>query len=328
MKRVLYVVLSVLSMMAFSISPVLAACTPTSFFGLTAALVNPVSTVSGPVNAAGCDIGVYYDAAGVGGTVKRAEIYGALYYGVIVYGDEGPVSVDVLNSWIHDIGDSPLNGNQRGVAVYYRAYFLGGSATGKVSDNTIERYQKGGIVVNGVGSNAVVSNNIVSGLGPVNFIAQNGIQFGYGSSGSAMKNTVTGNQYMGSSTVSGGIVVVGGPGYGTCPDGNPCSYTTGSQNVQNKVVNNDIGVFLTNLQGDGSAPLGATNIKVVNNTISNSAITNGYCYQAGVSDVGNNDKIINNTVSGAGYDNMTICYAVHVDADTSFTNRPKVHANK
>lgn len=305
------------------------ACTATGS-GLTAALVNPADTVSGAVNAAGCDVGVYYDASGAGGSVDRAEIFGALRYGVFVNGDGGPVSVDVLDSWIHDIGDSPMNGNQRGVAIYYRAFVLGGGAAGKISGNRIERYQKGGIVVNGIGSHAIVSNNIVDGLGPVGFIAQNGIQFGYGSSGSAMKNTVTGNQYTGSSAVSGGILVVGGAGYGNCPDanGNPCPYTTGIQIVQNKIANNDVGVFLTNLDAGWNPPATATNIKAVNNTVSNSAVSNSYCYQAGVSDVGNNDKIIGNSVSGAGYNDVMTCYAVAIDADVSFTNRPKIHANK
>ena len=327
MKNVLQVIGSC-ALVGLVANPAAAACQPTSFMGLTAALVNPGGTVSGSLNATGCDIGVFYDANGSGGTVKSAEIFGALYYGVFVLGDGGPVSVDVLKSSIHDIGDSPINGNQRGVAIYYRAYFLAGSATGKIDGNTLTNYQKGGIVVNGIGSNAIVSNNTVTGLGVVSFIAQNGIQFGYGSSGSVMKNTVTGNQYSGSSTVSGGIVVVGGPGYGTCPDGNPCAYTTGIQIVQNKVVNNDVGVFLTNLRGDFGPPDNATNVKAVNNTISNDAVTNGYCYQAGVSDVGNNDKIVSNSVSGAGYGPSNVCYAVQVDADASFTNRAKVHANK
>jgi hypothetical protein len=242
------------------------------------------------------------------------------------------VSVDIINSSIHDIGDSPLNGNQRGVGIYYRAYFLGGSATGKISGNTLARYQKGGIVVNGVGSNVITSGNTLNGQGPVSYIAQNGIQYGYGSSGSVMKNIVTGHSYTGTSTVSGGIIVVGGPGYGACPDG-PCLYITGIQIVQNQVVNNDVGVFLTNLQADFSAPADATNIKVVNNVITNSALSNsygGFGYQAGVSDVGNNDKIINDTISGSGYNPLVnpSAYTVYVDADPSFTNRAKVHAIK
>lgn len=59
----------------------------------------------------------------------------------------------------------------------------------------------------------------------------------------------------------GGIIVVGGPGYGTCPDGSPCAYTTGIQIVPNTIADNDVDT-------------------------------------------------------------------VAIDADVSFTNRPKVHANK
>lgn len=310
------------------------ACTPTGFFrdsiNLTAALINP-AVVNGPVNAAGCNIGVYY-APGASGDIKNADIAYANYFGVVVDGSSGTTSVDIINSTFHDIGEQPaFNGTQHGVAIYYAAFNATGSASGKVSGNRIERYQKGGIVVNGVGSNVLVQNNEVIGLGPIGFIAQNGIQFGYGSSGSAMKNTVSGNRYTGTSTVSGGIIVVGGPGYGTCPDGNPCAYTTGIQITQNTVTNNDIGIFLTNLKTAlGDPPDDQTNIKAVNNTISNDALTNQYGgvgYQAGVADTGNNDKIINNKISGAGYA-PSAAWTFEIDADASFTNRAKVHANK
>lgn len=103
--------------------------------------------------------------------------------------------------------------------------------------------------------------------------------------------------------------------------------------MNNIVINNDVGIFLTNLAADFSAPLSATNIKAVNNAISNDALNNnygGFGYQAGVSDVGNNDKIINNTISGDGYNPSAFptAYVVEIDADVSFTNRPKVHANR
>jgi hypothetical protein len=302
-------------------------CTPTGFSGLTAAMVNPGSVQYSVVDASGCDIGVYF--SGTDGSVVNSTVTGALYYGVFINGDVSSTNVDVLGSTINNIGDAPFNGNQRGVAVYYRSYFSTGGATGRVAGNHISQYQKSGIVVNGPGSNVLVQDNEVTGFGPVSFIAENGIQFGYGSSGSAMRNRVSGHSYTGSSTVSGGIIVVGGAYYGTCPDGNPCAYTTNIQIVQNTLTNNDVGIFLTNLRGDGGAPDDATNIKAVNNVVSNSSLTNGYCYQAGVSDVGNNDKIINNKISGPGYGPLTTpCFAVAVDADVSFTNRPKVHANK
>lgn len=307
-----------------------ATCTPTGFNGLTAVFVNPSGKVSGNVDATGCDIGVYYDSGS--GKVTNAEIHGALWFGVVVNGDTNAVNVDVIDNNIHHIGDTPLNGNQRGVAVYYRA-FMSGRASGKIWSNTISFYQKGGIVTNGKGTRVSINDNTVTGQGPVSYIAQNGIQVGYGADASVMRNTVTGNSYTGSSTVSGGIIVVGGPGYGTCPGGNACPYTVGTQIVGNTVANNDIGIFLTNLAADFGPPATATNVKVVNNSISSDGLHNnygGFGYQAGVSDVGNNDKIINNTISGPGYDpaaNPT-AYTVRIDADPSFTNRPKVHANK
>lgn len=294
-----------------------AACTPTGFIrdsvNLTAALINPVSPVTGSLDASNCNIAVYF-GPGYNGTVSNADITGGNYFGVV--NDGG--AVKILNSNIHDIGETPLNGSQHGVAIYFT---YGSGGTGSISGNTITNYQKGGIVVNGPLSSATIQDNTVTGKGPVDYIAQNGIQVGYGAKATVTKNTVTGNAYTGSSTVSGGIVVVGGPFY-------DASYTVGTDIKDNIVKNNDIGVFISNLAADGGAPNTPTNIKVVNNTISNDAVTNGLVYQAGVSDVGNGDKIINNTISGAGYNDTLNPHVFAIDADSSFTNNPKIHANK
>ena len=179
-----------------------------------------------------------------------------------------------------------------------------------------------GIVTNG-DVDANITDNVVTGAGPINYIAQNGIQVGFGATAQVMRNVVSNNSYTGTSAADGGILVVGGPGY----SGDFC---VNSQSVKNTLVNNDVGVFVSQLEADGvSPPATQTNIKVVNNTISNGAITNGFIYQAGVSDVGNNDKIIANRISGAGYDAGNVCGCLFfVDASIPFTNRPKVHANK
>ena len=302
-----------------------ATCMPTGFWrdniNLTAALIDPQGTVSGVVNATGCNIAVFY-SAGAQGVVDNADIYGANYFGVV---NDGAV-VTVENSSIHDIGETPLNGDQHGVAIYW-AY--NGAGTGQIVDNSIWNYQKGGIVVNGVGAYATISGNTVTGQGPVDYIAQNGIQLGYGARGTVMSNTVTGNSYTGpNGAASGGIIVVGGACYGSV-------YTTDVQIANNTVTNNDVGVWLSNIQGDClSAPTTQTNNRVVNNTISDNGvynvtgdITEGY--QAGVADQGNNDKIIHNNISGAGYTpaSNTSAYLIAIDASSSFTNRVKVHAN-
>lgn len=226
----------------------------------------------------------------------------------------------ITNNTVRDINQG-ASGCQEGNGIEVRNF--GTSPTRisvTISGNTVTNYQKTGIVANG-DVDANITDNVVRGAGAINYIAQNGIQVGFGASAQVMRNVVSDNSYTGTSTADGGILVVGGPGYGG-------AFCVNSQIVKNTLVNNDVGVFVSQYEADFSAPATQTNIKVVNNTISNSAKTNGI-YQAGVSDVGNNDKIITNRISGAGYDAANPCGCLFaVDADVSFTNRPKVHANK
>src|ERR1041385_6682452 len=143
MKRILFLSLIAAGLLAatlFVSSPrskaMPAACTATGFNGLTAAIVNPPAPVTGTVNATGCNIGVYY-GSGTTGLVKNADIFGADYYGVIANGDDGDVSLDIINSNIHDIGENPHNGSQHGVGIYWRAFFSGGTVTGRIVGNTV-----------------------------------------------------------------------------------------------------------------------------------------------------------------------------------------------
>jgi parallel beta-helix repeat protein len=290
-------------------------CTPTGFYrdgiNLTAAQMG--GNVTGTLNAADttdgvpCNIGVYYDSANTG-NVTGATIFGANYYGVFVL----KTSVNVTGSNIHDIGEAPLNGAQHGNAIYYASVSSGtppdvdgnitqptcssGTTTGTISGNTIRRYQKGGIVANCAGTSVTVTNNTVTGQGPVGYIAQNGIQLGYGTKATVSGNTVTDNAYTGAGGASsGGILVVGGTCYSL-------PATVGLTITKNTLTGNDVGVWLFNC---GTTT--KTNNSVKNNTISNAEVTNttGYnatCgYQAGVADVGHKDLIVNNKISGIGY---------------------------
>jgi len=324
--KLLFVPFALASLLAFTSLPAFPQCTPTGFTydgnsSLTAALINPTTTVTGTVPT-GCDIGVYFDNGK--GSVDKAVISGFKYFGVVVNGDVNNVSVDVTNSTISNIGDNPLDGNQYGVAIYYRAFYLTSSASGTISGNQISTYQKGGIVTNGQGTSVVITDNTVTGLGPTDLIAQNGIEIGYGASASVMSNTVTGNSYTGNSTVSVGILPVGGPFY-SCPDGNPCPYTVGTRIVGNTVTGNDVAVYIADVSAGYNAATSATNIKVVNNTLTNLYVNNGAVYQAGVSDGGMNDKIINNTISGYGYDPNTISGSTF--SIDYWGTASKIHAN-
>jgi hypothetical protein len=236
--------------------------------------------------------------------------------GILFDGASGKISNNTV-SYINQ----GASGCQEGNAIEVRN-FTANTPTSVVTidSNRVSFYQKTGIVANG-NVDAKITDNTVIGGGPVNYIARNGIQVGFGATGQVKGNYVSGNSYTGAD-VSGGILVVGGPAYGG-------DFCVGVQVMNNTLEGNDVGVYVSQYEADFSAPAIATNIKVVNNVISNPTVSNGYVYQAGVSDVGNNDKIITNRISGAGYDPATVPGSTFaVDADPSFTNRPKVHANK
>lgn len=65
-----------------------------------------------------------------------------------------------------------------------------------VTGNTVRGYQKGGIVING-SVQALVYGNTVRGLGKVPYIAQNGVQVGFGASALVERNTIADNYYTG-----------------------------------------------------------------------------------------------------------------------------------
>jgi Right handed beta helix region len=301
-----------------------ATCTPTGFsrdsIDLTAAVIDPSGTFSGTLDATGCNIGVYY-SPGAKGTINNAEIFGANYYGVVNNGGH----VTITKSTIHDIGEKPFNGTQHGVAIYFAD---ASSATGSITNNYITKYQKGGIVTNGVGTSATITHNIVIGLGPVNFIAQNGIEVGDGAKATVTNNTVTDNSYTGSNVASsGGILVFGGACYSS-------ALTVGTHITNNIVLSNDVGVFLSNLDASCTPTTTPTRILTENNFIRNDAVNNtsgfgapGSGYQAGVSDQGDYDKIINNKICGIGYTPVATPPPYLYMIDVTVTNHPIVHGN-
>lgn len=132
-----------------------------------------------------------------------------------------------------EVRNAPFDGthpNTQQVGVYY---------------NTVTSYQKGGIIVNG-DVLTEVQHNTVTGLGPVNFIAQNGIQLGYGAAGYVENNTIWGNVYTPATYGSGGILIYGG-----------------GDNIhidENTISVSDIGIWLA----------GGDDLKVTSNTVASS----------------------------------------------------------
>lgn len=166
----------------------------------------------------------------------------------------------------------------------------------------------------------------------MNYIAQNGIQVGYGATATISSNTVSGNAYSGTNNASsGGILIVGGVWLGA---GVP--YTTGVEISRNTLTNNDVGVYLFNADGSFNAPATATNNTVSKNTISNSFATNvsgngsPNGYQAGISDFGNHDSLDHNKISGNGYKASFELTAgsLYTEIDTTGSVSPHLKNNK
>jgi hypothetical protein len=185
-----------------------APCMPTDFMQdgrpLTAQQVNPAA-VTGTVDATGCDIAVYFND-GQDHTVGGATIQNAFYYGVLTRNPG--TTANISNSEIKNIGDAVggtflPTGTQHGVGAAWR-----GGSDGTLDTTYVHQYQKNGVLVANPGTNVTVSNSHVQGLGPVNFIAQNGVQYSDHSAGAVRNNLIEDNEYTGpQNTFSTGLLL-------------------------------------------------------------------------------------------------------------------------
>lgn len=103
------------------------------------------------------------------------------------------------------------SGCQEGNAIEVRNLDASGNpastpVTVAIADNTVTGYQKNGITANGA-VNAEITGNTVTGDGPVDYIAQNGIQVGFGATALVEGNTVSANDYTPESFVACGLLL-------------------------------------------------------------------------------------------------------------------------
>jgi Right handed beta helix region len=222
-----------------------AKCTPTGFYrdqiNLTAAQIG--GDVTGNLDAAGCDIGVYY-GPGTKGSVKKATIENAKYFGVVNYRGK----VNVKDSTISQIGNTPFDGTQHGVGILYTTEEIpytkpSGTAEGTISGNVLHSYQKNGIVVRGAGASAKIEHNTLTGAGPVAYIAQNGIQFSFGGSGTVTGNTVSGHSYTPVGDEACGMLFYQAGKVTATAKGNPTAKETAKEIAKaNNSFNNEVNI--------------------------------------------------------------------------------------
>jgi hypothetical protein len=102
-------------------------------------------------------------------------------------------SAVIEHNHITHIRDMPLSGCQNGIAVQIGRNLLMTTGSATVTHNRIDDFQKGGVVIDRMGSSGDVEKNVVQGVGPTALIAANGIQISRGATAQVENNDVSGN---------------------------------------------------------------------------------------------------------------------------------------
>ena len=166
----------------------------------TITAIDPVPTDPTPAPF----LGAVVKAGGTAANVVNVTINGALgtacedgvnrLRGILFDGASGSITGTTV---VH-IKRGANNGCQEGNAIEVRSCDGTGTQTVVIDHNSVSDYQKTGILAN-CDVVATVTASTVQGVGPVSYIAQNGVQFGFGAAGEVSGNTISDNFYTGCS---------------------------------------------------------------------------------------------------------------------------------
>jgi hypothetical protein len=111
----------------------------------------------------------------------------------------------IKNSAVRNIRLFPdaLLGCQSGLGIFAQSGNEPGVQRGarlEVVNTSVHDYQKNGITGNENGTELTATRNAVTGFGPTNIIAQNGVQLAFGARGSIAGNSIINNNYSGCTT--------------------------------------------------------------------------------------------------------------------------------
>lgn len=159
----------------------------------------------------------------------------------------GAGTLKLSNSSVEGAGGNALtDGCQGGVGIRAGSNALGLTGHVTLSGDTVNTYQKAGVVVDGPGSTTAISNTSVAGVGATSAIAQNGIQISRGATGTVTSTTVTGNEC----SVAG---VCGPNGWTDTQSDGILLYESGAVTVSNSTLSgNDTGFY--NAQDQATLP--------------------------------------------------------------------------
>jgi hypothetical protein len=173
-------------------------------------------------------------------------------------------------------------GNQAGEGIFVES--SGGKSQITVQNSAVHDFQKNGITTNGAGISAQIQNNSVRGSGPNLYIAQNGIQLGYGAMGEVEGNALS-------------DFVYSGEGYGASGSGILIVGSHGADIEENIVGNTQGGIATTSIPGND-----ADDTSINDNWIFGTVSTNDGIYACSNRNQVQGNTLHNSTQSGVNLD--------------------------
>src|SRR5262249_13897789 len=177
----------------------------------------------------------------IDGLGQGDQANGGDYAGVYFWNSDGKV-LDSTITGIRNGGPSgTLDGIQHGNGIV--GFVTDGSShTVEVGNTDVSDFQKTGMVFNGDGLTANAHDNTVTGAGDTTVIGQNGIQIGFGATGTVTNNTISGVGYGNPSVDVAAGVLVFQAGSGVTVDNNHITGDTGDGDAGVYFVDSDAAV--------------------------------------------------------------------------------------
>jgi parallel beta-helix repeat protein len=197
-----------------------------------------------------------------------------------------------------------LQGCPSGLGVYAETDGGGGIATVIVDTNSVHDFQKNGITANETGATLTAEGNVVTGWGPTPENAQNGIQIGFGATGTLAGNTVS------------NLI------YSPCTSPSNCSSTaTGILIYEASAGVVTKGNNVTNTQG-AVYYLSSSNGTISGNTFSNTFVFDGIGVDTDGTNPGTGNTVTANTIVNSSESGIYIDTAGNFVTDNKIVETP------
>ena len=156
------------------------------------------------------------------------------------------------------------------------------SASLTVENSSVHNYNKNGIVARYAGANLIATGNYVQGSGPIDVIAQNGIELAFdGPSGTIKNNTVIDNFYTPNTSSSADILLYDAAENGSIVSGN----TLGNSNYAVSLFTDAVGTYGDGVSVTGNKIFGTSTFDAIDVCTNSNIITGNTIFNSSESGI-------------------------------------------